>query len=905
MANIEELKRRIDCHQAAERLGLEQPGGRGNYRSPHHADKSPSLSVHSAGQAWKDWSCDEHGDVIDLVGYVRGCGKGEAIRWLHEEFGIPMEREAPAVRRELSRVEYIAEQCLRETQPAIDYLVIERGIPEAVAVRAVRARAIGWNTWTSPKVPAGEPGHGGPALAQIVRTLNPGHVVAVDLRYQDPPGNGHVKTQTQGEKQVHPWCIDTAAIERAVTVVLVESPINALSVEAAGLRRTVGLAIRGTGNAEHLPLGPLRGKRVVLCLDADTPNQKGRRPGPEAAWLLHERLTEAGIGCLLVDQAEWYEAKLNDLNDLLLAGGIEEVKRALVKLEQWVIPGVPGKDPEGVAPGRRRVYLPSADYRLYWRYRAREDFTFQIQRKVIDGEEVEQPEDVAGFRIAGLSRVTVQGATATMTGAEDAAPRSLFAASVQVPRQGPVLMRRVFEDEQLHNADCWKKLGPIFKAAAFSRLLSILERAAHVGARHAVNFVGLAWRAGRLTVNEGPQCYFTSPDKQCPYHALTFPRGTVADARRVVEAYRRTFRSNAATLLLAWALGAHLKAFLGWYPHCILQADKGAGKSTVVKAMERSIAFTMFSGESLGTAYRLLTSIAHTSHPVGWEELSARQQQVIDAAVTKLQEAYQYTVTRRGSEMTEYLLSAPVLLAGEDVPVRSLLGKVVRTELTGRKGEPLPANLPRFPVYEWLQFLSQLQPQRVQEAFHEVEARCLASSRASGADDGARRMVSNYAAIGLAWRLLRQFAELEEDGEFAADLLATMNAHIAETSADREPWVWIMETLLSELAAGRYPYPHAFDVVEDEHGDGFHQCIVFRSSHVMDHIARETGLRDKWSALPVKSDRVFKRQLLRSGCVIAADIERVLRGRREAHLLAVSLERLGGYGLHASWPEAA
>ena len=43
------------------------------------------------------------------------------------------------------------------------------------------------------------------------------------------------------------------------------------------------------------------------------------------------------------------------------------------------------------------------------------------------------------------------------------------------------------------------------------------------------------------------------------------------------------------------------------------------------------------------TEYRLLTSISHTSHPVGWEELSARRQDVIDKAVAMLQENYQYT----------------------------------------------------------------------------------------------------------------------------------------------------------------------------------------------------------------------------------------------------------------------
>jgi len=76
---------------------------------------------------------------------------------------------------------------------------------------------------------------------------------------------------------------------------------------------------------------------------------------------------------------------------------------------------------------------------------------------------------------------------------------------------------------------------------------------------------------------------------------------------------------------------------------------------------------------------------------------------VIDRAQSLLQENYQYTITRRGSDMTAFLVCAPVLLAGEDVPVRSLLGKVVRTDLVGRKGDHLPENLPRFPVLEWLQ----------------------------------------------------------------------------------------------------------------------------------------------------------------------------------------------------------
>ena len=221
----------------------------------------------------------------------------------------------------------------------------------------------------------------------------------------------------------------------------------------------------------------------------------------------------------------------------------------------------------------------------------------------------------------------------------------------------------------------------------------------------------------------------------------------MSDARRVIAAYQTTFRQNAATIPLVWALGGHLKALLGFWPHLTVQANKGAGKSTLIKRLERSLAFTMFSGQSLQTEFRLLTSISHTSHPVGWEELSARRQDVIDKAVGLLQENYQYTVTRRGADMTEYLLCAPVMLAGEDVPVRSLLGKLVRTTLTGKRGPLLPDDLPRFPVRQWLEFLTGLDRRTALDQYATLRDRALAGCRASGEDDGARRMAGNYAAI--------------------------------------------------------------------------------------------------------------------------------------------------------------
>lgn len=907
----DQIKDRIELEDLAERLGLVRPQSGGNYRSPHHDDSSPSLSIYkSAGSrpaGWKDWSTGEGGDAIALVQYVLQVDFPNAMDWLHDAYRWEREKpDAPKPKEQLSLPEWIAERTLlaaREggSKQILDYLT-GRGIPDATIERAIKLKALGWNTYTSAKHAPGNIGHGGPGVSFIVRTPNPGHVVAVDTRYADPALNGGLKTNSQGDKLGAPWCTHWPTLLRARTVYLCESAINALSIEAADIPRAAALALRGTQTVDELDLAPLVGKRVVLCMDADAINEHGKQPGPEAAWALYDRLTAAGIATLLVRQDQWEH---NDVNDLLQATDPRTVRAALEDLDPWLIPGQPGTSdlPRAI---KRRVFLPAHDWAIYWRFRAKEDFTTQIseRRDPETGETRTETTDLCGFRIASMGRVSVASALSTMTGEADSAPTTLFAVSVQAPRHGAALQRRVLEDEQLHNLQHWAKFGPVFKPTPFLRMITVLERAADLGSRRAINFVGLAWRDGKPAVNEGPDCYFKHPDQQCPYSALRFPSGPVADAARVIGAYQRTFHRNAAALALVWALGGHLKAFLGFWPHLVMQANKGAGKTTLTHRLARTISMHMFSGQSINTEYRMLTSLSYTSHPVGWEELSARQQQIIDKAVSILQEAYQHQYTRRGSEMTEYLICAPVLLAGEDVPVDSLLGKLVRTDLSGKKGTALPQDLPRFPVRQWLDWLAGLRRESVLEHYEKARRYCLDHSRAPESDDGAVRIAGNYAGLLVAWKLLCEFAGIDlAQGEFIADALAEMNAHIAETKADREPWVKILEILFSEIDSRKFMHPYTFDdLVTDTYGED--SCLLVRTSHIMQHIATATHLRDKYNALPIKSDRVFKRMLKHAGIITDDNAhERTINGRRVSHLAALSLDKLSQYGLHVTQPE--
>ncbi len=918
--HIEYLDGILDLSDIAAREGLKRPGNKvGDWISPHDEGRTPALSIYIDKNLHR-WRFKDHrrdtpdayGDAITFLQYIGRCNTPyDAMQYLSEMYSRPFvpERDNQPP-RERTQAEWLTDEALKNPEPAVEYLV-GRGVPEATVRKAVTLKSIGYSEWHSTTAAPSTVGYQGPAVCSIVRDLVTGLPVAIDKRFIDAELNGGVKTQTQGEKSGYPWCMDRRALDKAHTVYVVESAINALCVEACEMFGTAALAVRGTGNVPNIDWRILIGKRVILAFDADKPDPShgNARAGAVAAWKAYEALTALNISAQMVDVASWYDDDVNDIADIAKKFDIEELRDRLKTLEEWAIPGLPGgATPNGYRiEGKQRVFLPAHDWSIYWRYRTKPDFTRIVAEEKTDkesGEVTTTFEDVAGFRVASLSRVTIASATSTMSGEADAMPNTVFAVTAQTARHGDRLQRRVLDDDRLHNMDQWGKLGPIYHQKKFSRLLNILERSADCGAREAINFVGLAWRDGQLVVNEGPDCYFTEPDKQCPYHNLTFPSGRREDAAQVIQAYQETYGGNAVSMALVWALGGHLKALLGFWPHMVMQADKGSGKSTQIKRLERTLGFTMFSGQSLQTEFRLITSVSHTSHPVGWEELSARRVDVIEKAVAILQESYQHTVTRRGSDMTEYLLCAPVLLAGEDVPVRSLTGKVVRCSLQAkRQGKLPPETLPRFPVREWLDYLSTLRRERVGEVLTESQAWLREVFRGTDSDAGAKRMLSNYAAVLTAWRLLCEFSGLSNrTGNFMQDLRAEMNAHVKESAGDREPFVWILEIIATEIEAGEFRLPWKIEAIRTEDGfdGGAEACLLIRPRDVIAHLSTAMRLREAWNGMPVKTHRVFAKQLENSGIVVKSGLDKVIGGKRAPHMYALSLSKMAEYGIYLS-----
>ena len=300
--------------------------------------------------------------------------------------------------------------------------------------------------------------------------------------------------------------------------------------------------------------------------------------------------------------------------------------------------------------------------------------------------------------------------------------------------------------------------------------------------------------------------------------------------------------------------------------------------------------------------------MSYTSQPVAWGEFSTNKQELRTKAVGTLQESYQYESTSRGIGLKrKFLMSAPVLLSGEDVPVDGLEGKVIRSSLTiDKRGPLIEADCPMFPMRQWLQYLAGQEKRQVLQMHAAAVARLQNSSLAKADDAGAERMVNNYAGVHVAWELLCDFLSLHVDaGGFLGDLTAQMNRHIADTKATRHPWVWIVEKLLSEIARGDFRYPYVFD--SNGEGNGW---LCIRTGHIMDHMSQSNGLRAFWDELPIKSDRALKKQLAVAGVLNldeAGDLveyERTVHGKRVSHMVGLSLEALRQYGLHAVVPMA-
>src|SRR3546814_15189192 len=125
--------------------------------------------------------------------------------------------------------------------------------------------------------------------------------------------------------------------------------------------------------------------------------------------------------------------------------------------------------------------------------------------------------DLCAFRVAGFSRLRIQGHIATINGTPDTQPEEVYGISAQVASDRAALRRDVIARKQLYNQEWWQSaFGHIWKPSEFARMVTILELPADLGARDVVNFVGMALPRGAMSGLQGKHVHLLRPTTPIP-----------------------------------------------------------------------------------------------------------------------------------------------------------------------------------------------------------------------------------------------------------------------------------------------------------------------------------------------------------------------------------------------------
>ena len=933
MSIFQTINQTVSINDLAERLGLKPDGamqanGQRMFHGPAGKGDTPSLSLNEQHGKFHDWADEnKRGDQIELVMHVQCVNKGEAIKWICQEYGIenqPQKDYKTQQNQPKTQAQHLAQQCQKEALDTRlkDYLT-SRGVTEPAIDHAITKGTLGFNDYTNPSKQPSEKGYQGAAVAFIIKSLNPNIVAAVEKRYINEKLNGGQKMRDTGTIAGNVWTSDYQRLKTAKNVYIVESPINVLSIDSCHIKHTAAIATLGKTNIKKTDWRFLRGKNVYLAFDKDEQKSDGSLPGQQTAWAMYDTLSNLNIKALILDQKDWTKTPKTtqileeqtdsekkpeydiDINDMLKVHGVTTLKKQLKKTEQWLIQGVSGNLQEP----KNRVWLPNIDTKDYWRYRTTPESTLYIRttkEKDPSGDLIEKEVEVhvAGFRIVNLQEISIASDSSAATGSQDDSPRKFYVAKAQTRMEQDKLINKVFVDG-LHNPANWENtFGAINDPKLFKRAITILENTVSLNRIQAANIVGLAWLNKKLTVNEGPDCYFANPVQQCAaYNNLIFHNGNQSDTTQILKAYRETFRNHAALIMLVWSLSTHLKLFSGVFPHLVIGAGKSTGKTALIEKIGITAVLNKYTAEDLNP-YRLKVLSSGTSFPIVFDEFSNAPMSKRLILSGTMQNTYSYATVTSGSQAISFLKFAPLMLGGEDIgDTDNVLTKTVRCTLDIKyRGEEINAhNLPKWPMKQWLKFLADIPRQQFDEQFEIAHQHC--QNYATTKDQTSKRMVKNYALLLLGWRYVATFSDIQHDTQTAVDvensIIREMNIHIQTTDAQREPWVSVIEKICMEITTDAYEYPYKVQRTRDI-DDEEHEVICLNATHIMDHIMTKPYLRDFKEKLPISSRNALIAQLKSKDIIVkkfSPSIKWKGTATRFQNMLALSVEKLKAYGV--------
>ena len=190
MASIDELKRHIDLHDLAGRLGLKRGrgGDRALYHSPQHADRLVAVDLCESPEVRHRLARSQRRRrrLVHRPRDPRARRHGGRRRPLSPRRVWPPDRATGARRAPREIYRRIHRRSLHGRARSRARLPRRPRHLRRGARRGVRGAHARLQFVDGPKIAAGDVGHGGPAAAFVVRAPGDARVVAVDMRYVDP-----------------------------------------------------------------------------------------------------------------------------------------------------------------------------------------------------------------------------------------------------------------------------------------------------------------------------------------------------------------------------------------------------------------------------------------------------------------------------------------------------------------------------------------------------------------------------------------------------------------------------------------------------------------------------------------------------------------------------------------------
>lgn len=326
MADLEEIRRYITEELTPARE-------RGKYFCPlcgsgKGARGTAALSINPDKVHWKCFSCNESGDLFDLIAKRDGISIQEATRAAIEKYGSPLDRyhHRPSTPSKPQKPETVEEQGrdftaeIKRFHEAISGSAGEKYLNRrGITTESINRFSLGFDE----------------RRQQVIIPYNK-RGSYYGMRNIAPDAR-HAHDKPAGTKAP---LFNAAALYGESPCFVVESPLCAISIMQEG---GSALALGGTAyqllqrEAERkFPSAPL-----ILCLDNDQPKEDGRRPGQEAqaqlaAWLMEKKIPfiEANVAGDCKDPNEALQAdpaalreRIREAVEAISGESLEAIKR--------------------------------------------------------------------------------------------------------------------------------------------------------------------------------------------------------------------------------------------------------------------------------------------------------------------------------------------------------------------------------------------------------------------------------------------------------------------------------------------------------------------------------------------------------------------------------------------------